>query len=76
MVVWVYASGEKNGTPYEISVQYIDYHDDETGFTAMERCTGFSASIIAIGVANGTVPRGIVPPRAIHVGACVPCVSS
>ncbi len=61
VVVWVYASGEKNGTPYEISVQYIDYHDDETGFTAMERCTGFSASIIAIGVANGTVPRGIVP---------------
>ncbi|CUU35346.1 MAG: saccharopine dehydrogenase NADP-binding domain-containing protein [Armatimonadetes bacterium] len=61
VVVWVYASGEKNGAPYEISVQYIDYHDDETGFTAMERCTGFSASIIAIGVANGTVPRGIVP---------------
>ncbi len=61
VVVWVYASGEKSGAPYEISVQYIDYHDDETGFTAMERCTGFSASIIAIGVATGTVPRGIIP---------------
>lgn len=61
VVVWVYASGEKSGAPYEIIVQYIDYHDDETGFTAMERCTGFSASIIAIGVANGTVPRGIIP---------------
>jgi lysine 6-dehydrogenase len=39
----------------------VEYHDDATGFTAMERCTGFAASIIAIGVAKGVVPRGIVP---------------
>ncbi len=61
IVVYAYGSGMKDGAPYEISVQFIDYHDDETGFTAMERCTGFAASIIAIGVANGTVPRGTVP---------------
>ena len=61
VVVWTYASGEKDGAPYKMSVHYIAYHDDETGFTAMERCTGFSASIIAIGVANGVVPRGVIP---------------
>ncbi len=61
VVVYAYASGMKEGSPYEISLQLIDYHDDSTGFTAMERCTGFSASIIAIGIANGTVPRGIIP---------------
>lgn len=61
VVVDVYSTGKKHGEPYAIRLQFIDYHDDETGFTAMERCTGFSASIIAIGTAKGTVPRGIVP---------------
>jgi lysine 6-dehydrogenase len=61
VVVYVRASGLKSGCPFEITLQFIEYHDDETGFTAMERCTGFSAAIIAIGVANGTVPRGLIP---------------
>ncbi len=61
VVVYVWATGIKDGAPYRITLQMIDYHDDATGFTAMERCTGFSASIIAIGVANGTVPRGLIP---------------
>ena len=61
VVVYVYSSGVKNGAPYSVSLQFVEYHDDATGFTAMERCTGFAASIIAIGVAKGVVPRGIVP---------------
>ena len=60
-MVYVHAGGLKSGCPFQITLQLIDYHDDETGFTAMERCTGFSAAIIAIGVANGTVPRGLIP---------------
>ena len=61
VVVYVYGSGVKNGAPYSISLEFVEYHDDATGFTAMERCTGFSAGIIAHGVATGVVPRGIVP---------------
>ena len=39
----------------------IDIHDkqcDETGFTSMERLTGFSLAIYAIDVANGLMPAG------------------
>ncbi|MDW8050924.1 MAG: saccharopine dehydrogenase C-terminal domain-containing protein [Armatimonadota bacterium] len=61
VVVYVYSRGLKNGAPYSVSLQFVEYHDDATGFTAMERCTGFSAAIIAHGVASGIVPRGIVP---------------
>ncbi len=61
VVVYVQAMGVKNGHPFSITLQFVDYHDEATGFTAMERCTGFSASIIAIGIANGTVPRGLIP---------------
>lgn len=61
VVVYVYGSGVKNGAPYSIRLEFVEYHDDATGFTAMERCTGFSASIIAIGAATGVVPRGVVP---------------
>ncbi|GIV09180.1 MAG: saccharopine dehydrogenase [Fimbriimonadales bacterium] len=61
VVVYVYGSGLKNGAPYSMSLEFVEYHDDATGFTAMERCTGFAAGIIAHGVATGVVPRGTVP---------------
>jgi lysine 6-dehydrogenase len=61
VVVYVYGSGVKNGAPFSMSLEFVEYHDDETGFTAMERCTGFAAAIIAHGVATGVVPRGVVP---------------
>lgn len=61
VVVSAYGAGIKNGAPYSTRVEFVEYHDDTTGFTAMERCTGFAASIIAIGTATGVVPRGIVP---------------
>jgi lysine 6-dehydrogenase len=36
----------------------IDYFDDETRFTAMERCTGWSAAIVTEMMARGETPRG------------------
>ena len=39
-------------------VELIDYFDEETGFTAMERCTGWSAAIVAQMMARGQTPRG------------------
>jgi lysine 6-dehydrogenase len=39
-------------------VEVIDYFDQETHFTAMERCTGWSAAIVAEMMARGQTPRG------------------
>jgi lysine 6-dehydrogenase len=39
-------------------VEVIDYFDQETGFTAMERCTGWSAAIVAEMMAHGQTPHG------------------
>lgn len=35
--------------------------DPKTGFTAMERLTGFSTAIVAHAIAEGRVPKGVVP---------------
>ncbi|MCK4239959.1 MAG: saccharopine dehydrogenase, partial [Candidatus Lokiarchaeota archaeon] len=39
----------------------IDYYDDTTGFTAMERTTGWDASIVAIMMAQGKIQKGALP---------------
>ena len=39
----------------------IDYDDESTGFTAMERTTGWDASIVAIMMAQGKIKKGAIP---------------
>ena len=58
VIVRVKAVGKKNGRDAEALVQVIDYFDEDTGFTAMERCTGWSAAIVAEMMAEGRTPRG------------------
>jgi lysine 6-dehydrogenase len=58
VIVRVKACGEKNGRPAEAWVEMIDYYDPESGFTAMERGTGWSAAIVAEMMARGQTPRG------------------
>ena len=53
--------GEKNKQPAEVVLDVIDFYDDKTGFTAMERTTGWHASIVAIMMAHGETPRGAKP---------------
>jgi len=50
--------GKKDGKDAEAIVQVIDYFDDKTGFTAMERATGWSAAIVLEMAARGEIPRG------------------
>jgi lysine 6-dehydrogenase len=52
--------GVKDGRPTAIQIDIFDSEDDETGFTSMERLTGFSTSIIAQEVALGRVAKGAV----------------
>jgi lysine 6-dehydrogenase len=58
VIVRVKATGRKDGRDAEALVQIIDYYDEETGFTAMERCTGWTAALVAEMMARGETPRG------------------
>ena len=58
VIVRVKAVGRKNGRDAEAIVEAIDYYDETTGFTAMERCTGWSAATVAEMMAGGRTPGG------------------
>lgn len=58
VIVSVQALGRKGGAPAEARVEVIDYFDAVTGFSAMERCTGWSAASVAAMMARGQTPRG------------------
>jgi lysine 6-dehydrogenase len=70
IVTRVQARGRKDGREAEATVQVIDRFDPQTGFSAMERCTGWSAAIVTAMTARGETPRGaggvekMVPARA------------
>jgi lysine 6-dehydrogenase len=52
------ATGTKNGYNVRLQADIHDRQDEETGFTSMERLTGFSIAIHAIALANGELPTG------------------
>jgi lysine 6-dehydrogenase len=58
VIVRVKAVGKKDGRDAEALVEVIDYFYKDTNFTAMERCTGWSAAIVAEMMARGQTPRG------------------
>jgi lysine 6-dehydrogenase len=58
VIVRVKALGKKDGRDAQAMVQVFDYYDEKTGFTAMERTTGWSAAIVAEMMARGETPRG------------------
>jgi lysine 6-dehydrogenase len=58
VLVRVRAVGKKAGRDAEAWVETIDYFDEKTGFTAMERCTGWSAAIVAEMMAKGETRPG------------------
>jgi saccharopine dehydrogenase-like NADP-dependent oxidoreductase len=51
-------SGEKDGRPATLTFDLIDHYDPHTGFTSMERMTGFPASIM---IAHGRLEPGARP---------------
>jgi len=61
VVVRVLAKGIKDGKSAQVLVELIDRYDPETGFTAMERTTGWDASIKAIMTVQGHTPPGVHP---------------
>ena len=61
VIVRVLAKGKKDGHTAQVLLDLIDRFDEATGFTAMERTTGWDGSIKAILNAHGVTPRGVNP---------------
>lgn len=61
VIVRIIGRGLKDGREREVVVDLFDRYDEATGFTAMERTTGWHAAIISAAQARGLTPRGGVP---------------
>ncbi|MBN1285142.1 MAG: saccharopine dehydrogenase NADP-binding domain-containing protein [Anaerolineae bacterium] len=51
--------GTKGGQEAAVIIELIDYYDAATGFTAMERLTGWHAAIMAQFIVEGEVRKGV-----------------
>lgn len=60
-VIRVQCNGESDGETSSCALELIETYDEATGFTAMEKLTGWHASMIAILSAKGDIPRGGIP---------------
>jgi lysine 6-dehydrogenase len=62
VVLRVVCRGKKNRRPAEVVLEMIEFHDPATGFSAMERTTGFSTGIVVAMLARGEIrDKGVVP---------------
>jgi lysine 6-dehydrogenase len=60
ILVRAFATGTKDGKEGRHQIDIWDKQDPETGFSAMERMTGFPAAIYAHEIAKGNVEKGCV----------------
>jgi lysine 6-dehydrogenase len=58
-VMRVKGIGERAGRPAEVTVELIDRYDEPTGFTAMQRLTGWHAAIVLGLAVRGQLPSGV-----------------
>lgn len=59
-IIKIFAEGIKNGEEVNSVIELIDYFDEKTGFTAMQRLTGWHASVMAILAAQNEIKKGAV----------------
>ncbi len=59
VVLRMTAEGSKNGSPIRLQYDLLDFHCDETGFTAMERSTAYPAAQVLIHGAQGLAKKGV-----------------
>ena len=57
-LIRVMGHGIKDGKDTTVTIDLIDHFDQETGFTAMERLTGWHCAIMMGFIARGKVPAG------------------
>ncbi|MDH3403080.1 MAG: saccharopine dehydrogenase NADP-binding domain-containing protein [Acidobacteriota bacterium] len=61
VLIRVVASGRRHGAAAEAQLDLVDRFDEATGFTAMQRTTGWDLAIVAALMAGGKTPPGAVP---------------
>ncbi len=66
-VMRVVCTGKTGGGPATATVELIDRFDPATRFSAMQRLTGWHASIVLIAAVEGRIPHG-----AVSVERCLP----
>ena len=70
-VIRVVGNGKINGVEKIFTINLLDKYDEETGFTAMQRLTGWHASIMAILAAEGKIPYGAVSVESAAAGKII-----
>jgi lysine 6-dehydrogenase len=60
-VIRVKCVGEKDGKKAQAIVELFDHYDEKTGFTAMQRLTGWHESIVSILCTRGKIEKGVLP---------------
>ena len=68
-ILRIVARGRKDGQERIRTIDFLDYYDEATGFTAMERATGWHAAIIAAFMARRQAPLGGIPVEQVVPGA-------
>jgi lysine 6-dehydrogenase len=61
VVLRVIVSGTHRGRAATLQYDVLDRHDERTGFTAMERTTGFPTALVAKMQARGEIEPGAKP---------------
>ena len=61
VVIRVVARGHHQGRAAEAQLDLVDFYDPDTGFTSMQRTTGWDGAIVAEMMARGETTRGAVP---------------
>lgn len=59
-VMRVVASGERHGSAARVTIDLVDRYDETTGFTAMQRLTGWHAAICLELAVRGQLEPGVV----------------
>ena len=70
-VIYVRCSGSHLGKGTESVVVLIDKYSEATGFTAMQKLTGWHASIVSILQARGEVEKGALPVEKAVPGSVI-----
>lgn len=59
-IIKIFAEGIKEGKEKHTEIEIIDYYDEKTGFTAMQRLTGWHASIMTILAVQNKLKKGSI----------------
>jgi lysine 6-dehydrogenase len=70
-VIRAVCKGGTSGGPAQAIVELVDWYDPRTGFTAMQRLTGWHASIVTIAAAQRRIAPGVISVERCLPGAAI-----